>query len=78
MNEQQELKSFDPKQPCKTRNGYSVLLLSAHVGDKLLGFIFTEDGSALMSEWGLDGKRKTIYPRKTNEEHELDLVNIDG
>lgn len=73
---QKDTQQFDPKKPCKTRNGFDVHTIV--LMNKIVGFIFSEEGNALMAEWGLDGRRTVVYDRKPDEKHELDLVNKDG
>ena len=73
-NIQLEQQIFNPNKPYQTRNGHRVYLIP--LDNKYMGFIFTEDGDTCMSEWDLEGKRKTVYDRKVNEMHELDLINI--
>jgi len=75
IEQEQQAQLFTQDSKCKTRNGLDVHIKV--LPSSIIGFIITKDGNPIMSQWGLDGKRKTIYPRKENTIHDLDLVNIN-
>jgi hypothetical protein len=66
---------FDPTKPCVTESGYPVIITPLKT--KIVGFVLYDEDTALTAVWDLTGKKYNIFPRKKNDVHNLDLVNVE-
>lgn len=67
-------KKFNITKPFQTRNGLSV----THVilDDKIMG-VAHDSHEGQFCLWSVEGEKISLFPRKKNEIHDLDLVNVE-
>ena len=68
-------KKFDVKLPFVTRNGFSV----THVvlEKKIMGVVKYDTKEAVFCVWNKNGEKISLFPRKSGEKHDLDLINVE-
>lgn len=69
------MSDFDPNKPYITRNGCEVI--SHRFKDKIMGVVVYDEEEGVFSVWDLKGEKIMLFPRKKNEVHDLDLINIE-